>query len=124
MKWCLLFLLAFTPPLATLAQEVPKDKWLDAMTVTIPTYFCQPEQYFRQCFDVTAEECEQVAKSGARNCISKMEHQIPDPLAHPVDSRAWGNRLGTCAGVAYEATLADKHKSDPKCQDARNWKGG
>jgi hypothetical protein len=124
MKGCRLFILAFVLPLAGQAQEVPRDKWLEVMTVTIPTYFCQPEQYFRQCFDVSAEECEQVALSGTRTCISKLQQQIPEMLQHPADSKAWGTRLGTCAGVAYEGTLADKHKSDPKCQNAMNWRGG
>ena len=124
MKKRLLFLLVLVLPATSWAQEVPKDKWLEVMTVTIPTYFCQAGQYFRECFDVTAEQCEQVAQSAARNCISKMEQQIPEKLRHPADSRMWGTKLGNCAGIAYEGTLAGKHKSDPTCQDARNWQGG
>lgn len=119
--WRTLLALAAAIPATVHAQEVPREQWLDAMTTSIPTYFCQSGQYFRECFGVSATECEDIALSGTRVCISQFENQIPEVLRHPVDVRAWGTRIGNCAGTSYEAALLDKRLSNPKCNDPRNW---
>ena len=124
MNWYVLLVLPLVFPVAAQSQELPRDKWLEAMTVSVPTYFCKPEQYFRQCFEVEAGECEQVALSATRTCLSQMRERIPAVMRQPADGRVWGTRLGNCAGVAYEAALAEKHKPDPRCKDARNWAPG
>lgn len=103
------------------SQEVPKDQWILAMQTAVPVHFCSAEQYFRQCFQVSASECEETAASGTRNCLRQVQDQIPDKLVQPRDGNFWGNQVGRCAGIAYEAALADKRISNPKCNDASSW---
>ena len=103
------------------SQEVPKEQWLTAMETVVPSFFCGPEQYFRQCFQVSAAECEEAAASSTRVCLKRIEDQIPDILMQPGDGTFWGNRIGQCAGVSYEAVLSAKRISSAKCNDVSNW---
>lgn len=109
------------PSVAVWSQEVPKEQWIIAMKTTVPAFFCGPEQYFRQCFQVSAPECEETAASSTRTCLRKIEGQIPDKLVQPGDGTFWGNKIGQCAGIIYEAVLADKRISTAECNDVSNW---
>ena len=104
------------------AVEVTKDSWVESMTTAIPTYFCQTEQYFRQCFDVSAVKCEEVAVSSTRICIAKTIDQIPNTLHQPKDGTKWGTVVGTCVGQSYEISLIKSKIRNSKCNDANNWK--
>ena len=103
------------------AVEVGKAVWITQMESVVPVAFCQSEQYFRQCFDVTAVQCEETMSSSTRVCLTKHEKGIPDPLNQPEDGTHWGTVLGTCVGETYEATLAQKRKSDPICFNPSHW---
>jgi len=112
------FLVTFT--LAE-AQEVSKEQWISAMKTALPAAFCNSSQYFRQCFDVTAIECEEAAASTTRLCLNELNNQIPEALIQPKDGTYWGTKVGECAGVAYETSLINKRISNKKCNDASNW---
>lgn len=103
------------------ALEVSKEQWIAGVKVGIPIEFCKPNQIFRQCFEVTAEECEQVAASTTRVCINDMDDQIPAVLVQPEDGTHWGTIIGRCAGSAYVASLMNKRILNARCNDARNW---
>ncbi|MCG7965234.1 MAG: hypothetical protein JAY73_05930 [Candidatus Thiodiazotropha taylori] len=112
----------FIASLPTHAQEVPKERWVNAMKTAIPAYFCQEAQYFRQCFNVTITECEEVAASATRICLNDLNAQFPNILVQPRDGTLWGNKVGTCAGTAYETSLIEKRISNKKCNNISNWK--
>ena len=101
--------------------EIAKDKWVEFMSTAVPTTFCTSSQYFRQCFDVTAQQCEEVATSATRICLKKHEDQIPNSLIQPEDGTYWGNIIGTCAGEAYGASLIDVYIDSDKCRDPSHW---
>ena len=103
------------------ATEVSKDDWIAGMNNVLPTVFCKSEQYFRQCFSVTAEECEEVAASATRVCLNNNKDEIPDVLVQPEDGTHWGTVIGACAGEAYEASLTRKRINKDVCNDAANW---
>lgn len=103
------------------ATEVSKDDWIAGMNNVLPTVFCKSEQYFRQCFSVTAEECEEVAVSATRVCLNNNKDEIPDVLVQPEDGTHWGTVIGACAGEAYEASLMKKRINKDVCNDAANW---
>jgi hypothetical protein len=107
---------------SSMATEVAKAEWLSAMSTAVPTSFCQPKQYFRQCFSVSAEECEQVAASSTRTCLEKHKSAIPEILVQPADGTRFGTVVGACAGSTYEITLTSKRISSAKCNDPNNWK--
>ena len=104
------------------AATVDKKTWMDGMATAVPTLFCAPKQYFRQCFKVTAAECEETSASAVRVCLNKNKDQIPDVLNQPQDGQRLGNTIGTCAGTAYEIALSKKRVSDPRCNNPNNWR--
>jgi len=103
------------------AQEVSKEKWVSAMKTALPAHFCHAQHYFRQCFEVTAVECEEVAASTTRICLSELENKLPNVLVQPKDGALWGNKVGSCAGAAYESSLIKKRISNDKCNNISNW---
>lgn len=103
------------------AQEVTKKQWIAGMKTALPAHFCQQSQYFRQCFDVSANKCEEVAASSTRICLSELGNQIPNVLVQPKDGTHWGAKVGQCAGTTYETVLKKKRISNSKCNDISNW---
>jgi len=104
------------------SAEVSKEAWINSMSTVLPTAFCQADQYFRQCFDVSQTECEETAMSATRVCLQKYKDKIPDTLTQPKDGTYWGRIIGRCAGESYEITLRKKRISNQKCNDSNNWK--
>ena len=117
----ILFLFATTLSFASLANEVKKSDWINGMSTALPTAFCASEQYFRQCFKVTAQECEEVAASATRVCLNKHKDKIPAVLRQPDDGMQWGRVVGACAGEAFETTLIKKRVNNAKCNDPASW---
>jgi hypothetical protein len=103
------------------AVEVPKDNWVNAMKSALPAAFCNSSMYFRQCFSVTAEQCEETAASTTRICLKNNDKDIPNTLIQPKDGTHWGTIIGSCAGEAYETTLMKNKISNAKCNDISNW---
>ncbi len=104
------------------AVEVSKDSWVEHMETALPTYQCQSQAYFRQCFDVTAEKCEEVMGSATRTCLDQVSDSIPDILNQPQDGTMWGSRVGSCAGRTYEITLAKQRTNTDRCNNINNWR--
>jgi hypothetical protein len=91
------------------------------MSTALPTAFCQSHQYFRQCFRVTAVECEDTASSATRICLERYKENIPNVLNQPKDGNYWGRIIGTCAGEAYEITLQKRRINSKQCNNPANW---
>ena len=72
------------------------------MVTALPVAFCAPAQYFRQCFSVSAVECEETSASAVRVCLAKYDADIPALLVQPKDGTRAGQIVGECAGNAYE----------------------
>ena len=107
---------------STYAVEVSKKEWINSMTTALPTAFCNSSQYFRQCYKVSAQECEEVAASATRVCINKYKNEIPGTLIQPKDGARWGTTIGTCAGEAYGISLTKKYVGGKKCNNIENWR--
>ena len=118
-----LYTLLVTLLLATSAEanEVSKAEWIKAMSTALPAHFCQPTQYFRQCFSVTQPECEQVALSATRICLEKHRSEIPEVLVQPRDGTRFGTIVGACSGGTYESTLIKKKISNARCNNPANF---
>lgn len=104
------------------AAEVPKDRWLSLMETALPAAFCQAQMYFRQCFTVSARECEEVAASVTRTCLRKYQDQMPAQFQQPDDGTRWGSTVGACAGEAYEVVLVARRANTARCNDPDNWR--
>jgi hypothetical protein len=121
MKLKLTALITLIIPLFANATEVSKSDWFNGMSTVLPTAFCNSNQYFRQCFRVSAQECEETAASATRICLNKYSKEIPETLMQPKDGTHWGTVIGNCAGEAYEITLSQKRINNAKCNDISNW---
>jgi hypothetical protein len=121
MTYILAILTTLLLPLNANAVEVSKADWYSGMSTALPTALCNSSQYFRQCFSVTAQECEETAASATRICLDKHHKDIPNTLVQPKDGTHWGTIIGSCAGTAYEISLVSKRISSAKCNDINNW---
>jgi len=119
----LLFILSITSALSSqlFAEEVSKDIWNDRMTTVLPAFFCKSSSYFRQCFSVSAQECEETAASVSRICLANLSGKIPNSLTLPEEGQYWGTKIGECAGNAYEVVLMEHLIHSSECQDISNW---
>ena len=121
-KILICILISVSLPTLVSAQEVAKEQWVAGMQTALPAHFCQAAQYFRQCFKVTATECEEVSASTTRICLSELSNQIPNVLVQPKDGTFWGTKVGSCAGTAYEYALIKKRISNARCNNVNSWK--
>lgn len=108
-------------PISAFGVEVTKADWMSAMETAVPTAFCNSNQFFRQCFNVTAQECEETAASATRVCLNKNQRNIPSILVQPADGTHWGTVVGSCAGTTYATTLSTKLVKNEKCNNPKNW---
>jgi hypothetical protein len=100
---------------------IAKQDWIEALRTALPGGFCAPEEYFRQCFTVTEDECLSAARLATKSCLAELEDKIPAKLVQPEDGTEWGGKVGSCAGMAFERQLTKKRKNTKKCNDASNW---
>lgn len=117
------FLVLSTWGYATAAVEVPKSDWIAGMSTALPVAFCRSEQFFRQCFRVSSQKCEEVASSATRVCLNRYASQMPNVLRQPQDGEKWGAIIGSCAGEAYQAALTKEFKDTTLCNDPKRWIG-
>jgi len=113
--------LLITFPLLASAQTAGKKEWMDHVANGMPGAFCSPQAYFRQCFSVSAKECEDAAATATRSCLDKHSGEIPAMLAMPKDGRHWGSVVGRCAGTATEVAMLKKRISNARCNDPKQW---
>lgn len=113
----LLLILAFTFPTCIVAAEMPRSQWSELMSTTLPTMFCSEGSYFRECFSITAEQCEKTAASATRVCLEKSNDALPISFKTKDESVHWGNTIGTCAGGTFELVLTKKKILSDKCKN-------
>ena len=102
---------------------VDRDTWVNAFETALPVALCKSGSYFTSCFSVTQVECEQMAASATRVCLGKVRKQLPAKFHQPDEGRAWGSKIGSCAGTAYETAIPNKKIHNPKCDDPNAWSG-
>ena len=100
---------------ATSQVQVESEAWMAGMEESLPAYFCQSDQYFMQCFNVTQDECTSVTKQETRRCLDELAEQIPAVLEMPHEGRKWGTDVGRCAGSAYDRVMAEQRRNEPRC---------
>jgi hypothetical protein len=94
---------------------VTKAQWVEGMRTGLPVAFCKEGSYFRSCFRVSAEQCEDTARSAIRVCLADAE--LPAVFHQPLDGETWGKKVGSCAGSAYEMTHVAERISSERCKE-------
>ncbi len=118
----LVFACVFAVSMNSHANEVSKEAWLEGMSTALPAAFCNSSMYFRQCFEISQEECEDMAASTTRICLKKYQDQLPKVLVQPQDGTRWGQAVGACAGEAFEVALIKKRINSDRCNNVDNWR--
>lgn len=103
------------------SQEVPRDAWSAHMESLVPSLFCKDDGYFRSCFRLSPSQCNESATRFTADCLAQYERRIPDVLRQPGDGNRWGQVVGSCAGVLFEAEHEESKILSDKCMDARQW---
>ena len=103
------------------SQEVPRASWISHMESLFPAHMCREGQYFRDCFEVTASECNQSLTDLVSTCMQQYEDQIPEVLNQPQDGTKWGGIVGGCAGSLYDLDNKAAKKDTAKCNDPTAW---
>jgi hypothetical protein len=117
----LVFVLPLLVSVNALADaSIPKAQWIVQMQKLLPTTFCQPGMYFRECFKVTEAQCNEVASTTTHQCLKDVEDKLPATL-DASSGRDWGTKVGTCAGGQFETSQMTKKVASAKCSDPSNW---
>lgn len=104
-------------------QTVTKQDFKDQFIPAFTNILCKKGQFFRECFKVTSDECLSELTSATEACFAKLYRDIPNKLKQPDDGRAWGTKIGMCAGGTFETTLklAKKFIDNADCKDPKKW---
>lgn len=103
------------------------EKWIAAMKENLPEALCKDSMYFRQCFQVTQEECLTQSKNSFDKCLPNFKNDVLKNFGAKgdanlsADGAAWGAKIGECTGVDYETSLLSKRINSDKCNDPKNW---
>ena len=97
----------------------PRAGVVAALKTTLPSTLCGLE-YFVSCFNVSPDECEDVVAVAAEFCMRELGIDSTEEWTRS-DARNWGERVGSCAGIAVETKLADRKRRDPRCDDMSAW---
>jgi hypothetical protein len=94
----------------------PKDMWLLTMETTLPLTACEVD-YFEECFEWTADECQAAAKPFVKACGEELSEQLPSTI-NAFDGSKWGEKLGACAGERLASANTDRFTLTESCEDA------
>lgn len=110
----LILLITAAAPISA-QNQLDSQIWMAGMVETLPDFFCQDDQYFMQCFEVRQAECREVTRRLTEGCLEEVTDRIPALLDMPDDGRQWGTEVGRCAGIGYDAELAERKRTTPAC---------
>lgn len=103
------------------AEQVDKERWMEAMQRDLPVTFCKSMEFFQQCFDINEEQCLQAASLASRLCLHSYETRIPDILQQPGEGARWSNIVGQCVGENFFETMKRKYKNTTECEQMNFW---
>jgi len=114
--------LAFVVVMSVAACKASKQDWIKQFEPAVVTALCEPQQYFRKCFEIDDTGCRTAMGRHVHTCLLENDPSIPDQLDQ-ADGRRWGGEIGACAGTAYEEELSAKRRHDARCDDPNAWSG-
>ena len=100
------------------AADLTQDQWINFMTKNMPALFCKPDQYYRDCYEVTKEECEDTAAFAVQACITNHMQELPDIFSYE-ESRRWGGIIEKCVDEEYSRTFSNQKKDTEECKEIK-----
>ena len=98
-------------------KQASKGYWIREMAKKLPRELCKDGTYFRECFQVSHQECLSVAREVTKECLEQVRSQLPKTLMQPHDGRRWGGKVGACAGTAFEKRLIKRRHVTARCAE-------
>lgn len=108
--------------MALTACRPSKDQFIEKFEPAMMKFFCAPKGFTLSCYDVTEAQCVGVMKPALSACVEKFKGEMPEKFDQESGAKV-GEKIGNCAGVAFQNDLLDKHKRTdpaPKCDDPGN----
>ena len=98
------------------AGEQTQDQWTKYMTQNLPSVFCSPNQYYRECYDISQEDCKEAISDIAEACIDQNIENMPDVFTIK-ESRHWGPLIEKCIDEEYSRLNSDQRIDSQYCKD-------
>jgi hypothetical protein len=99
---------------------MPQSEWSGLLRARLPSLICRDHWYVRQCFSISAEECDSAIKSDLTGCLQEFGTRIPPIITSKEDSAEWGKTIAQCIGARFEHTMKRHKKSSAQCA-AGSW---
>ena len=104
------------------AAELSREQWSNRFARALPASLCEEHYYFRQCFRITAAQCEATVLSATRDCLIDLGTQIPLVFRTKRQYEDAGKLVGQCAGTTVETKFTPHKLSSDKCRDPNAWR--
>jgi hypothetical protein len=104
------------------AAELSREQWSNGFERALSAALCEDNYYFRQCFRVTAAQCEAAVLSAAQDCLFDLGTQIPLVFRTKQQYEDAGKLVGQCAGTTVEIKFTPRKLSSDKCRDPNAWR--
>ena len=114
------FFVFMTSAVLSHGENVSRDKWISGMQKDLKKSMCSKTSFFRKCFQVSQKQCNDVAERVIARCVKELEGQIPVVIKDK-NTGNWGQKLGRCAGGAYEKELSSNAIQSDKCNTVPYW---
>ena len=99
-------------------KQASKKYWITEMKKRLPEEFCKQGGVFRECFKLTKAQCLATAKEATKLCLNRFRSQFPKVFMQPEDGSHWGQKVGLCAGTAFEQKHMALKQDTPACRAA------
>ncbi len=87
----------------------------------LPGHTCREGQYFRECFDVTGEQCNDTMTSLFDACLERYRDRLSDTIKLLGEGSRWGQVLGSCAGSQYDMERRSERIHSPRRNNPNEW---
>ncbi|MBF0457473.1 MAG: hypothetical protein HQK99_06220 [Nitrospirae bacterium] len=103
---------------AAAADSAPsKESWIGQMSAVLPGVMCAPNQYFRKCFNIDQNSCNDEAVRAVKSCAARYAPEMPAVFL-PKDGENWGRIISECVYEALESNLQTNNKiTSGDCKD-------
>lgn len=99
---------------AVQAQDMTRDEWTADRMKNLPAVCCQEGRYYRDCFEVGPEACENAVMTAVASCIDTKSEELPENFGADL-SRKWDDILEKCVNEEYSEMYIHQKKETPEC---------
>ena len=99
---------------------VSREKWTNEIEATALEEVCRPQSYYRECFDVTAVDCQKLIRNQVRACVAKK--RIPTSVDSFDGGSFYASHVGICLVEQIGREWRSKFLYKQKCVQRGLWR--